>query len=74
MGVWISIYARKGELQTIADPSFAWDKKSNAWGLFDIYGSVAEWCQDWYGDYHELAVTDPRGPQKGEFRVSRDAG
>jgi formylglycine-generating enzyme required for sulfatase activity len=46
-------------------------KKPNAWGLYDMYGNVWEWCQDWYGDYPSGQVTDPQGLNSGSERVCR---
>jgi formylglycine-generating enzyme required for sulfatase activity len=45
--------------------------KSNPFGLFDTYGNVWEWCQDYYGPYPAGPLTDPAGPQRGTQRILR---
>ena len=48
-------------------------KKPNAWGLYDMSGSVWEWCQDWYGRGYpeDKHAVDPKGPASGSDRVVR---
>jgi formylglycine-generating enzyme required for sulfatase activity len=48
----------------------------NPWGVFDVYGSVWEWCSDFYGEtwYQKSPVLDPRGPGSGKGHVIRGGG
>ena len=48
-------------------------KKPNPWGLYDMHGSVAEWCNDLYTEnyYSQCPEKDPRGPKEGKERILR---
>ena len=49
-------------------------KKPNAWGLYDMYGNIAEYCEDWSADLPTGVPTDPHGPAQGDSRVIRSYG
>ena len=43
----------------------------NPFGLYDMTGTVAEWCHDLYGTYPSGTVNNPSGAQTGWIRVLR---
>jgi formylglycine-generating enzyme required for sulfatase activity len=48
-------------------------KKPNAWGLYDMYGNVSQWCEDAYdpGYYQASPAADPHGPPAAGRDVKR---
>lgn len=64
-----AVYSRNSPGKTTVVGS----KKPNAWGLHDMYGNVAEWCNDFYSSryYENSAESNPRGPGEGNERVVR---
>lgn len=49
--------------------------KANSRGLYNLYGNVAEWVNDYYAmqPHSGVPLTDPRGPENGVRRVVRGA-
>jgi formylglycine-generating enzyme len=50
--------------------------KPNAYGVYDMIGSVTEWTSDWYdADYYPfMPKVNPKGPEKGLYKSVRGTG
>ncbi len=46
-------------------------KNPNAWGLYDMFGNVWEWVQDYY---NEKIFADPTPPKSGKVHVLKGGG
>lgn len=44
---------------------------ASPFGVLDMAGNASEWVADWFGPYPADEVTDPQGPDSGEYRILR---
>ena len=43
----------------------------NSFGLFEMHGSVWEWCNDWHSYLDETSLVDPVGPKDPELTAQK---
>jgi serine/threonine-protein kinase len=65
--------ARAGSAKVDAVVLEGWAKKrANAFGLYDMLGTVGEWVNDWFDENWKIPSQDPAGPTSGTERVLRN--
>ena len=43
-------------------------------GIADLSGNVSEWVWDWSARYEADAITNPKGPDEGTYKILRGGG
>lgn len=63
----------KARYSTAKGPAPVAQHPPNDFGLHDMAGGVAEWCQDWFlrTYYSESPTANPKGPSEGMYKIVR---
>ena len=68
---WGTGIASTYALYAVSNPTRVASKSPNPYGVYDMSGSMREWCNDWYGSFSSFTITDPMGSSTGDSRVLR---
>jgi formylglycine-generating enzyme required for sulfatase activity len=64
--------AHTSTLRHLSPPQVGETPEGGSWiGAQDMSGGMAEWVNDWFGEYPSSVVMDPTGPETGDRKITR---